>query len=121
MPLIQLVIALLVVGLALWLINNYISMDATIKKILNVAVILVVTLWLLSVFGLLGSMPEPLIQLVIALLVVGGGLWLINDYIPMDATIKKILNVALVILLILWLLSIFGLLGSFSEIRIGRR
>ena len=56
MPLIQLVIALVVVGVALWLINNYIPMDATIKKILNVVVIIVVLLWLLSIFGLLGPM-----------------------------------------------------------------
>ncbi len=120
MSLIQLVITLLVVGVALWVFNNYISMDATIKKILNVAVVLVVILWLVRLFGLLGSMSEPLIQLVIALLVVGVGLWLTNDYIPMDATIKKILNVVLVIVLIFWLLSIFGLLGSVSQIRIGR-
>jgi hypothetical protein len=32
-------------------------MDGTIKKILNVVVVIVVVLWLLSVFGLLGSMP----------------------------------------------------------------
>ena len=75
-------------------------MDATIKKFLNMAVVLVVILWLLSLFGLLGSMSEPLIQLVIALLLVGVGLWLTNDYIPMDAAIKKILNVVLVIVLI---------------------
>ena len=56
MPLIQLVIALVVVGVALWLINNYIPMDDTIKKILNVVVVIVVILWLLSIFGVLGSM-----------------------------------------------------------------
>jgi len=57
MPLVQLVIALVVVGVALWLINNYIPMDATIKKILNVVVVIVVVLWLLSLFGVFGSMP----------------------------------------------------------------
>jgi hypothetical protein len=56
MPLIQLIVALVVVGVALWLINNYIPMDATIKKILNVVVVIVVVLWLLSAFGILGSM-----------------------------------------------------------------
>ena len=35
MPLLQLIVALVVVGVALWLINNYIPMDGTIKKILN--------------------------------------------------------------------------------------
>ena len=57
MPLVQLVIALVVVGVALWLINNYIPMDATIKKILNVVVVIVVVLWLLSIFGVFSSMP----------------------------------------------------------------
>ena len=56
MPLIQLIVALVVVGVALWLINNYIPMDGIIKKILNVVVIIVVVLWLLSAFGILGSM-----------------------------------------------------------------
>jgi hypothetical protein len=61
----------------------------------------------------------PLIQLIIALVVVGVVLWLINNYIPMDATIKKILNVVVVIVVILWLLSVFGVLGSISGMRVG--
>jgi len=56
MPLITLVITLVVVGLILWLINNYIPMDGTIKKILNAVVVIVVILWLLSVFGLIPPM-----------------------------------------------------------------
>ena len=52
MPLIQLVIVLVVVGLILWVINSYIPMQATIKKILNVVVVIAVVIWLLSVFGL---------------------------------------------------------------------
>jgi len=62
----------------------------------------------------------PLIQLVIVLVVVGVVLWLINTYIPMQATIKKILNVVVIIVVIFWLLSVFGVLGSLSGIRIGR-
>ena len=61
----------------------------------------------------------PLIQLVIALVVVGVGLWLINNYIPMDGTIKKILNAVVIIVVVLWLLSAFGLLGSLTGMRIG--
>lgn len=61
----------------------------------------------------------PLIQLVVVLVVVGVVLWLINNYIPMDRTIKQILNVVVVIAVILWLLSVFGILGSISGIRIG--
>ncbi len=54
MPLIQLVITLVVVGVILWLINSYIPMQTTIKRILNAVVVIVVILWLLSVFGLIG-------------------------------------------------------------------
>ena len=62
----------------------------------------------------------PLIQLIIALVVVGVILWAVNTYIPMDATIKKILNIVVIIAVILWLLSVFGVIGSLQGIRIGR-
>ena len=58
MPLINLVIVLVVVGVILWLINNYIPMDRKIKSILNIVVIIVVVLWLLSAFGVLSSMSN---------------------------------------------------------------
>jgi len=56
MPLINLVIVLIVVGVLLWLVNNYIPMDRKIKSILNVVVLIAVVLWLLNAFGLFGSM-----------------------------------------------------------------
>lgn len=56
MPLINLVIILVVVGVILWLINNYIPMDRKIKSILNIVVVIVVIIWLLSVFGVIGSL-----------------------------------------------------------------
>jgi len=62
----------------------------------------------------------PLIQLIIVLVVVGVLLWLVNSYIPMQANIKKILNVVVIIAVILWLLSVFGVIGSLRGIRIGR-
>ena len=61
----------------------------------------------------------PLIQLVLVLVVVGVVLWVINRYIPMQATIKRILNVVVVIVVLIWLLSVFGLIGKLSAIRIG--
>jgi uncharacterized membrane protein len=61
----------------------------------------------------------PLIQLVIVLAVVGVILWLINSYIPMQSTIKKILNVVVVVAVVFWLLSVFGVIGDISAIRIG--
>ena len=61
----------------------------------------------------------PLLQLVIVLVVVGVILWVINNYIPMQTTIKKILNAVVVIGVILWLLNVFGVIGSLQGIRIG--
>ena len=54
MPLINLIITLVVVGVLLWLINSFIPMQRTIKQILNVVVIIVVIIWLLSAFGVIG-------------------------------------------------------------------
>jgi hypothetical protein len=55
MPLLQIVITLVVVGLLLWLVNRFIPMQGTIKSILNAVVVIVVVLWLLNVFGLFHS------------------------------------------------------------------
>jgi hypothetical protein len=55
MPLINVVITLIVVGVLLWMINKFIPMDAKIKSILNVVVVIGVGLWLLNAFGVLGS------------------------------------------------------------------
>ncbi len=55
MPLLQVVITLIVVGIILWLINSYIPMDSKIKTILNIVVVIAVIIWLLNAFGILGS------------------------------------------------------------------
>jgi hypothetical protein len=52
MPLINLVVVLIVVGVLLWAVNNYIPMDGRIKQILNIVVVIAVVLWLLQVFGI---------------------------------------------------------------------
>ena len=62
MSLINLIIILIVVGVLLWLVNNYIPMDAKIKKILNVVVVIVVVIWLLQVFGIIGSIDAIRVQ-----------------------------------------------------------
>jgi hypothetical protein len=56
MPLINLIVVLVVVGVILFLINNYLPMDGKIKTILNVVVVIAVILWLLQAFGILGSL-----------------------------------------------------------------
>ena len=58
MSLINIVITLLVVGMLLWAVNNYIPMDRKIKKILNIVVVIVVVIWLLQVFGVLGPLDS---------------------------------------------------------------
>jgi hypothetical protein len=58
MSLIGLVITLVVVGVLLWLLNNYVPMDPKIKTILNVVVVIVVVLWLLQALGILGSLQN---------------------------------------------------------------
>jgi hypothetical protein len=59
-----------------------------------------------------------LIGVVLTLVVVGVLLWLLNNYIPMDGKIKRILNAVVVIVVVIWLLQAFGLIGSLQNIRI---
>ena len=61
----------------------------------------------------------PLMQLVIVLIVVGVLLWLVNNFIPMARSIKSILNAVVVIVVVLWLLQVFGVLPAMSTIRVG--
>jgi hypothetical protein len=56
MDLVQFVLVLIVVGVLLWLVNNYIPMDTKIKQILNIVVVIAVVLWVLKVFGVLSSL-----------------------------------------------------------------
>ena len=58
MPLVTIVIALIVVGVALWLINTFIPMASSIKTILNLVVVIAVVIWLLQVFGLWGTVTS---------------------------------------------------------------
>jgi hypothetical protein len=53
MPLIQLVVTLIVVGVLLWAMNTYIPMDSKIRQIINIVVVVAVVLWLLRVFGVI--------------------------------------------------------------------
>jgi hypothetical protein len=61
----------------------------------------------------------PLIQILLALIVVGVLLWLVNSFIPMAGSIKSILNAVVVIVVVLWLLNVFGLFHSLSNIHVG--
>ena len=59
-----------------------------------------------------------LLSLILVLIVVGVLLWLVNSYIPMDATIKRILNIVVVIAVVLWLLKASGLLDQLGAVTV---
>ncbi|CAH0997970.1 hypothetical protein EMA8858_04105 [Emticicia aquatica] len=60
----------------------------------------------------------PLFNILLVLIVAGILLWLVNTYIPMDQKIKKIFNIVVVIVIIVWLLKVFGLLNSIMNINV---
>jgi thiol:disulfide interchange protein len=79
------VLALIVVGAALWLLNNYLPLAGNMKKVVNI---------------------------VLVLIVVGIALWLINTYVPMAGSIKTILNIVVVIATCVGVLQAVGLWGG---------
>jgi hypothetical protein len=66
MPLLNLVIVLIVVGVLLWLVNQFIPMEPRMKSILNAVVIICVVLWILAIFlggfGSLGNIRVPTVR-----------------------------------------------------------
>ena len=57
MTLVDIALVLVVIGLIMWLINTYVPMAAGIKGLLNVVVFVVVLVWVLQVFDLVGPVP----------------------------------------------------------------
>ena len=60
----------------------------------------------------------PIITILLVLIIAGVLLWLVNTYIPMDAKIKTIFNIVVVILVIIWLLKVFGLFHNLTDAHI---
>ena len=58
MPLLNILIVIIVVGVLLWLVNSFIPMDRKIKSILNIVVIIVLVIWLLKAFGIFSSLSS---------------------------------------------------------------
>lgn len=58
MPILTILIVIIVAGVILYLVNNYIPMDRKIKNILNVVVVIVVVVWLLKIFGILNYLKD---------------------------------------------------------------
>lgn len=59
-----------------------------------------------------------IISIIIIIAVVGLILWLVQTYLPMDAGVKKFLQVAVIVILIFWLLSALGIWSGFGNIRL---
>jgi len=60
-----------------------------------------------------------LVTLVMYLAIVGVLLWLVNNYVPMDGKIRQIINAVVVVVVVVWLLQVFGVMGPLSRIRVG--
>lgn len=59
-----------------------------------------------------------LFNVLVVLIIAGILLWLVNNYIPMDRKIKQILNIVVVVVIIVWLLRVFGIFQSLMHIRV---
>lgn len=59
----------------------------------------------------------PLIEVAVVLIVVGVLLWLVNTYIPMASGVKSLLNAVVIIVLVVWLLKVFGLWNYIAHFR----
>jgi hypothetical protein len=59
-----------------------------------------------------------LLTIAVVLIITGVFLWLVNNYIPMDGKIRRILNIVVVIVVIVWLLKVFGLFNYLKDIHI---
>ena len=53
------------------------------------------------------------IQLIVALIVFGVLLYLVNNFLPMDEKIKQLVNILAIVIALLWVLQAFGLLAGF--------
>lgn len=57
----------------------------------------------------------PIVSVLLTLIVAGFLLWLVNRFIPMEGTIKTIFNLVVIILVVIWLLRVFGVWGSIAH------
>lgn len=59
-----------------------------------------------------------MLEVLLVLIIIGVALYLVNAVIPMDGKIKLILNVVVVLFVLIWLLQVFGLVGSLNAVRV---
>lgn len=60
----------------------------------------------------------PILTILLVILIAGVLLWLVNTYVPMDRKIKSIFNAVVVIILIIWLLDVFGVINMLNNVRV---
>ena len=60
----------------------------------------------------------PILTVLLVLVVVGVVLYLLERFVPMDATIRWIIRAVIIIMMIVWLLKVIGIWGSLSEVRV---
>ena len=60
----------------------------------------------------------PILTIILTIIIVGLLLWVLNNYLPMDGKIKQILNIVVVLVLIIWLLKIFGIFAGLENVRV---
>jgi hypothetical protein len=59
-----------------------------------------------------------ILLILMVLIITGVCLWIINNYIPLQPVVKKILNIVVVVILIIWLLKEIGVLNYFENLKI---
>jgi hypothetical protein len=60
----------------------------------------------------------PIVTVLLVIVLAGVVLWAINQYVPLDGKVRSILNLVVVVLLVVWLLQVFGLIDPILNVRI---
>ena len=113
MPIAQLVIALVIVGLLLYVVNQHLPLAPGFKQLINAVVVIGLCVWLLNLFGLFERNPTGLVDIVVILVVLGLVVYLLNVYVPMAQPIKIVVNAIIILAVCVWLLDAFGVMRTF--------
>jgi hypothetical protein len=59
-----------------------------------------------------------LLSIIVALVVVGIVLYCINRFVPMQHTVKTLLNVVVILVLVVWILNAFGIISMLDRVEV---
>lgn len=62
----------------------------------------------------------PFLSLLITLIVIGVVVWAVTSYVPMDAGIKRIIQIVGILIAVIYVLYAFGVMGSLQSINVPR-